>query len=231
MIRKFKKAMLNAHRGFTLLELLAVMAIVAVLAGIVTTSVSGTNEASRDAQAIQDSTTVRSAVTDYFSDQAGAEIITPAEISVLNVSPDPVQQISSRWPENFITSMYGDVFPPDAGTTVTEINFLGQDGAILTTVAEEKGDVINFAVDDMLTGFTAIDFGILVDQNYMSSEPDSFRRKSGVYANYMWLFEKADSTSSTGQNASRNVALFKLIIVQKVSTDGEKVSLIYQRIS
>ena len=79
MIRKLKKAMLNAHRGFTLLELLAVMAIVAVLAGIVTTSVSGTNEASRDAQAIQDSTTVRSAVTDYFSDQAGAEIITPAD--------------------------------------------------------------------------------------------------------------------------------------------------------
>ena len=101
----------------------------------------------------------------------------------------------------------------------------------MTTVVEETGEAVIFAVHDMLAGFTAVDFGTLVDQNYMSSEPDSFNRKSGKYANYLWLFEKANATGTTGQNASRNVALFKLIVVQKVSTDADQVSLIYQRIS
>ena len=231
MIRNIEKAVLSGQRGFTLLELLAVMAIVAVLAGIVTTSVSGTSEASRDAQAIQDSTTVGTAAAEYFSDQDGAETITPAEPAALNISPRAVQMISSRWPENFISSIYPDEMPPDAATTVTEIAFLDEDGAILTTVEEETGEVINFAVFDLLTGFTAVDFGILVDLNYMSSEPDSVSRKSGPYSNYMWLFEKAGSAGSMGEQTSRNVALFKLIVVQKLSADTEQVSLIYQRIN
>ncbi|PKB71933.1 MAG: hypothetical protein BZY87_02905 [SAR202 cluster bacterium Io17-Chloro-G6] len=231
MIRNIKKTMLNNLRGFTLLELLAVMAIVAVLAGIVTTSVSGTSEASRDAQAVQDSTTVGSAAADYFSDQDGAETITPADPMVLNIIPKPVQMISSRWPENFITSIYPSEMPRDAATTVTEIAFLSEDGAILTTVQEETGEVIDFAVSDLLTGFTAVDFGTLVGLNYMSSEPDSVGRKSGLYANYMWLFEKAGSAGSTGEHTSRNVALFKLTVVQKLSAETEQVSLVYQRIN
>ncbi len=163
MIKRIKKAVLNNQRGFTLLELLAVMAIVAVLAGIVTTSVSGTSEQSRDAQAIQDSTTVGSASADFFSDQEGAEIIIPQAVTVLDIFPSPVQEISSRWPEDFVTSVYPDVFPPDSATTVTEITFLDADGAILTTVVEETNQAIDFAVEDILTGFTAVDFAILVD--------------------------------------------------------------------
>jgi len=231
MIRRFKKAALNNQRGFTLLELLAVMAIVAVLAGIVTTSVSGTSEASRDAQAIQDSTTVGSAAADYFSDQDGAETITPTEPAVLSVSPKVVQKISSRWPEDFVTSVYRDIFPQDAETTVTEIAFLGEDGEILSTVVADTGESVNFAVADLLAGFTAVDFRVLVNQNYMSSEPDSVSRANGLYANYMWLFEKAGSAGSAGENSSRNVALFKLIVVQKMSADSDQVSLIYQRIN
>lgn len=207
------------------------MAIVAVLAGIVTTSVSGTSESGRDARAIQDSTTVGSAAAEYFSDQDGAETITPADPAVLNISPKVVQKISSRWPEDFVTGIYRDVFPPDAAATVTEIAFLGEDGAILSTVVEDTGEAIDFAVPDLLAGFTAVDFRILVDQNYMSSEPDSVSRKSGQYDNYMWLFEKAASAGSTGENSSRNMALFKLIMVEKLSVDSDQVSLIYQRIN
>ena len=231
MMRKIEQAALNNQRGFTLLELLAVMAIVAVLAGIVTTTVSGTREPSRDAQAIQDSTTVGSAAVDYFSDQDGAETIIPADPAVLNISPKVVQKISSRWPEDFVTSIYRDVFPPDAATTVTEIAFLDEDGSILSTVVEDTGEAIDFAVPDLLAGFTAVDFTILVDQNYMSSEPGSVSRKDGLYPNYLWLFEKAGSTGSTGENSSRNVAVFKLVVVQKASADSDQVSLIYQWIN
>ena len=77
----------------------------------------------------------------------------------------------------------------------------------------------------MLAGFTAVDFGTLVDQNYMISEPDSFNRKSGKYANYLWLFEKANATGTTGQNASRNVALFKLIVGKKIAQEKLTFSL------
>ena len=231
MIRKIKNAVLTSQGGFTLLELLAVMAIVAVLAGIVTTSVSGTSEASRDAQAIQDSTTVASSAAEYFSDQEGAETITPADPEVLNISPNVVQKISTRWPEDFVSSIYQDEFPADAQTTVTDIAYLDEDGTTLYTVVEDTGEIIVFGVPDLLAGFTAVDFGVLVGQNYMSSEPDSVGRESGPYANYMWLFEKAGSAGSTGENSSRNVALFKLVMVQKASADSDQVSLIYQRIN
>ncbi|NQW22729.1 MAG: type II secretion system protein [SAR202 cluster bacterium] len=230
MVQRLKRAVFNNQRGFTLLELLAVMSIMAVLAGIVTTSVSGTSEDSRDAQAIQDSTTVGSAAADYFSDQDGAEIITPEEVEVLSLFPNTTQEISTRWPEDFVTSVYRNVLPPDNATTVTDIAFLDSEGAILTAVVAETNEAINFTVPDLLTGFTAVDFNILIDQNYMSSVPDSYSQKSGLYANYLWLFEKADSAGSAGESVSRNVALFKLIVVQKLDAGTEHVSLVYQRV-
>ncbi len=65
----------------------------------------------------------------------------------------------------------------------------------------------------------------------MSSEPNSASQKSGLYASYLWLFETADSAGSAGEKISRNVALFKLIVVQKLSADSDQVSLVYQRIT
>ena len=213
------------------MELLAVMAIVAVLAGIVTTSVAGTSEAGRDAQAIQDSTTVTSASADYFSDQDGAETIIPGETAVLDISPNVVEVISTRWPEDFVTSVYRDLFPPDAVTTVTEIAFLDEGGTTLTTVVAETGEVIDFGVPDLLAGYTAVDFGLLVGQDYMNSEPNSVQQMSGPYSNYLWLFQKAGSAGGPGENPSRNVALFKLVVVEKLFADSEQVALIYQLIN
>lgn len=231
MIRKIKKAEPGNQKGFTLLELLAVMAIVAVLAGIVTTSVTGTSDSSRDAQAIQDTTTLGSAAADYFSDQGGAETLIPSDPLVLAITPNVVQMISSRWPEDFVTSIYRNVFPPDAATTVTGITFLDEDGTILSTIVVETGEAIDFAVPNLLAGYTAVDFETLTSQNYMNSEPNSVSRMSGPYSDYLWLFQKAGSAGAAGENSSRNVALFKLVVVEKISADSDHVSLVYQRIN
>ncbi len=59
-------------KGFTLIELLAVMAIVAVLAGIISVSVSGSGETSRDTQTVQDGTTIETSQADFFGNQTGA---------------------------------------------------------------------------------------------------------------------------------------------------------------
>ena len=65
---KMIKRLLRGEGGFTLIELLAVMAIVATLSGIVSTSVSGSNEASKVAAAQQDASTTSSAAAAYFAD-------------------------------------------------------------------------------------------------------------------------------------------------------------------
>ncbi len=55
------------QRGFTLVELLAVMAIIGVLAAIVIPTVSGTRDAGQDAQAKQDISTIENAANERFS--------------------------------------------------------------------------------------------------------------------------------------------------------------------
>ena len=227
MTQRIKGLPLSHQRGFTILESVAVLAIIAVLAGIVTTSVAGVSGASQDSQALRASTDIGNAAADYFFDRDGVATIIPLELPVLNLSLTVVQEISSRWPEDFVTSIYQNVFPPDPTTTVTEITFLDEDGETLATAAKAT----DFAVNDILAGFTAVDFSALVAQEYIKSEPVSVGQKSGPFSDYLWLFEKANSAGSPVENASRNVALFKLVVVQKESADTEQASLVYQRIT
>ena len=226
MFRKFEKSRFSNPKGFTILELVAVTAIVAVLAGIITTSVAGISEVSQDSQAMRDTTIVGEGATDYFFNRDGMATIIPLELPVSDISPDTVQEINSRWPEDFVTGVYRSVFPADATTTVTEITFVDGDGETLAAAVEG----IDFGVNDILAGFTAVDFGALAGQGYIRSESDSASEQTGPFSSYLWLFEKATSPGSPVENASRNLALFKLVVVQKVSADGEHASLVYQRI-
>jgi len=85
-------------KAFTLIELLAVMAIVSVLAGIVAVAVGGAGETSRDTRTKQDANTVEAAAADYFSAQEGAEVLRPLTVDVLG-DTGITQKTSSRWPE------------------------------------------------------------------------------------------------------------------------------------
>ena len=78
-----RKLALRNQKGFTLIEPLAVMAIFAVLAGIISVAVAGSGQTSRDTQTKQDGTTVETAVANYFGNQQGTEPRQPLVVEVL----------------------------------------------------------------------------------------------------------------------------------------------------
>ena len=153
-------------RGFTLIEMLAVMAIVAVLAGIVAVSVTGSGQTSRDTQVQEDANTAMSSVTQYFDDQGATEVFEAKTVDVL-AKTDIEQETSNQWPENFITDAYDTAFEATTvgGTatnitaTVNQITFLDSTGK---TALIEDGDIPNevrlfISSNNVGTEFTAGD--------------------------------------------------------------------------
>ena len=84
---KMLKNVRTKIQGFTLIELLAVMAIIAVLASIVSVSVSGSGQTSRDVQVQEDANSAGSAVADFFDDQPITEVFKRQTVTVLS-TPD-----------------------------------------------------------------------------------------------------------------------------------------------
>ena len=124
------KRMVRGIKGFTLIELLAVMAIVAILAGIVSVSVSGSGQTSRDTQVREDANTAGSSVVGYRDDQSVTELFENKTVDVDGFI-GIVQQISNQWPEIFITDFYDEIFVDVSGgatTTVNSMTFLNDEG-------------------------------------------------------------------------------------------------------
>ena len=248
---KTLKATLKRERGFTLIELLAVMAIVAVLAGIVTTSVSGSGETSRDAAARQDAHSVHTSAGDFFSDQTGAQLRTPSTVEVvITINGEPhttttKQVISSRWPETFITEELAQAEDPI--TTPYAVEFptrLITSSSVIRDVIISDRDGFAISHTDLLTRYTAIDFVKLVgDPNdlvntpggYTVKPPDTFDQTQTAlgetFRNYLWLFRKSTSAGGSGPDDSRVVALFKLVSIDIVDDSGtDKVDLRFVQI-
>ena len=203
------------QRGFTLIELLAVMAIVAVLAGIVAVAVGGTGETSKDTQAQQDATTVETAASDFFADQEGAEVLTPFSATVLDQGP--FQQIkSSRWPEEYISVAYDNVFPETTTTTVFSVTFL-----------TETGTVSSLTFEELLTKYNAIDINRLFDSGFLSQIPEAgLQLTEERYSNYLWLLQKTTASGGSSEGAARQITVFKLVSVQENESD-QLVDLTY----
>ena len=211
------KIALRDHSGFTLIELLAVMAIVAVLAGIVSVTVSGSSESSRDTQTKQDATSMQSTAAEFFSAQVAAETLRSKTVTVNGLAN--IEQITgSRWPEDYISNAYAAVFPEDDSTTVASIIFLDIDGTLS-----------DLRLRGLLRRFNAIDFNALVDGEFLETPPDNANRTSGEFNDYLWLFEKATVAGGSSEGASRKVAVFKLVSVD-ISETSNLVDLTYRRL-
>ena len=206
---------LRDHQGFTLIELLAVMAIVAVLAGIISVSVAGTGQTSRDTQSRQDATSVESALAGYLGSRDGVEVLVPKVTTVLG-RIEVRQVISTNWPENFISDTYSKVFPEGEITTVGSVTFLDSDGTLSDLTAR-----------GLLRGFNAVDFDLLFDGGFLAAVPKNVGESSQDFSNYLWLFEKTFTAGGTGEVASREVAVFKLVSVDNIA-GSDLVALTYK---
>ena len=211
------KIALRDHKGFTLIELLAVMAIVAVLAGIVSVTVSGFGESSRDTQTKQDATTIQSAAADFFSAQVGAETLRSKTVTLLG--QDNLKQIrSTRWPEDYISSAYAAVFPESNLTTVASIIFLDKDGTLS-----------DLRAGGLVQRFNAIDFNALQGGEFLATLPENADRTTKGFNDYLWLLEKGTAAGGSSEGASRKVAVFKLVSVE-ISETSSLVDLTYRRL-
>ena len=240
---KMMKRILQGDGGFTLIELLAVMAIVATLAGIVSTSVSGSNETSKVVAAQQDASTTTSAVGAYFADHEAAEVLETRNVTVTALFEDESagavvateQKSGNRWPERIITeelanegdattSPYTNEFPTANSATngkVVNISIRG--------TADADGNRASISRQDLLTGYTAIDFDKLVGDDtgdnpggYSEKTPSSateITEANGMdFHNFLWLFRKTTSAGGSGENDSRVITVFKLERVDATSS-------------
>ena len=208
---------LRHERGFTLIELLATMAIVAVLAGIISVSVAGSGQTSRDTQTKQDGTTVETAVANYFGNQQGTETRNPLVVEVLG-QRNIEEVISNKWPERYITEVYPTVFPQGTSSEIGSIFFEDKDG-----------ELSDLRVRGLLQRFNAVDFDVLSEGGFLTTVPKNASETSRGFNSYLWLLEKSISSSSNKDISSREVAVFKLQTVNS-TVGSEIVDLTYRRL-
>ncbi|MBF8268162.1 MAG: hypothetical protein HW388_1670 [Dehalococcoidia bacterium] len=243
IMKKLASILRRGQDGFTLIELLAVMSILAVLVAVVAPSVTGTRDASINAQVMQDATQVRGASTKYYASINTSEVRTPHTVTtqtqVNGAALTSSEQVtSSKWPEKFITvaqgtlpagvtaigSVYSDVFETKtAGIKVDKVVLL-----------DEEGNSITAPGTNFLPKFTAIDMAELKRAKLLEKEPAGSELESDGAPNFLWLFEKTSSTAdAVNADDSREVAVFKLVkveIMETADTDGGSLELTYRRI-
>jgi len=212
----FKKG----EKGFTLVELMVVMAIMAVLSAIVVPAVTGTKQISLDTQVSQDAAVVESAVNKYNANANLAEQLTTDNTTDVLGETDATQIISNKWPEQAITTYYDDEFPATTGNstdTVAAVYIVNNDG-LTTLYSTAAGDLSDFVAD-----YTALNITTLLNEGYLPEEPDGLDLEfstSKPYNNYLWLLKKGYvEGEAAGSTGGRAVEVFSLTTINTATAD------------
>ena len=241
MKRGLKGFFKRGQKGFTLVELMVVMAIMAILSAVVIPAVSGTSEVSKNSQVTNDAGLINTADSDFYGDQTGVEVITTETVNIINTGSGnrttetkvlpgiavidgfAAQRISTRWPEVMLTDVYGTEFPADNVTGFVKkviINVVTRDtdgspiyGILTEEALAEAYNAINWV--DLTPTYTVT--------------PNSVTSTSSGYKNYLWLVEKTTTGNSGVTDNSRSVAVFKLMSVATDEAD-DKDTLVYEKI-
>ena len=241
------KATLKRQNGFSLIELVVVMAIVSILAGVVLISVTGFGNSTKIATARQDAAVFGTSAGNYFADQRGNEKVTTSQVTVVALFNEETeadiveveQSISDRWPEAFITeelASLGDIpfapyanelptFNAESSGLVVKVNIRGLD--------QPDGEPgLDISRAELLGQYTAVDFDLLVDGGYAVAASNSYNETTvsqGVYfRNFLWFFKKATSSGSSSADDSRRIALFRLTSI--AGNSSGTVSLNFEQI-
>ena len=213
-------------RGFTLVELMVVMAILGVLAAVVVPAVSGTKQVGKDSQVKTDATNLQSAMGKYNTDANEAELITAAtQTNILDTaSPNTT---SNRWSERHLSVAYSAEFRAAKGTAanqVAELAFTGatkSDGTAVTSMA------------DIAANYTAIEFAGLATAGYITEEPagsEATFSSTKPYHNYLWLAKKIKTNQDTTDLSGRTVEVYKLTKIEASaivgSTSADKLTYV-----
>ncbi|MBI2958424.1 MAG: prepilin-type N-terminal cleavage/methylation domain-containing protein [Chloroflexi bacterium] len=209
-------------KGFTLVELMVVMAILGVLAAIVTPAVSGTKQVSKDSQVKSDATSGQNGIGAYNSDANTAELLTTTAEDILGSAATMV--ISNTWPEQNINDAYSTEFPAAAGAAANTVNELVFDGA-----KTYDGTAIT-AATTFAANYNAVNMSTLANGGYIPEEPqsiDSMFSSAKQYHNYLWLAKKIPVGADV--DGGRSLEVFKLTKIEAAST-GSGDKLTYKRI-
>lgn len=221
----FKKG----EKGFTLIELMVVMAIIAVLAAVVMPAITGTKQISINAQVSQDASATETATSNYNANANLAEALVTATPNVLDETT--TQITSNKWPEITISAGYDVEFRAAAipgDNLVIAVNIVSKNG---TTLYATDG-ATNKKLADFVTAYTALNIDTLLDEGYLPEKPSSIDllfSTTKAYHNYLWLLNKGFiEGEDAGSTGGRALEIFSLITIDDAGSNGD--TLTYKRI-